>query len=179
MIEKDRLKKTEFEKESLFHQQTDGKVHFFHYAVTEDLLYIHTGIVGESEKTEVTRDEYAPFIYDTLAEDFRKNNSSKVIYNSYTLKYRSNNDFYDWTAFKRELKKELIWSGLGKVTGGSSQTETKEVWFYSVNEKLMLDLITNLMEKHTIHGVLKIFVNNNSLSCYGMGEAGGKLIYKK
>lgn len=179
MIPKVQLKKMDFVSESLFHKQVENQVHFFHYATVNDILCKHTGVIGKSEKIEVTQDEYAPFIYNQLVEDAKQNNSSASLRHSYTMQYQPKDDFYHWSAFQKDFKKELIWSGIGKVTGGSAQTEVKELWFYSASERLMLNLAIELSEKHALQGVVKVFENNYSMSCFGMGDAGGKLIYKK
>lgn len=155
------LKKLDFDSEELLKRQTDGKIHFYHIAVKEGLLCIHTGIVGESENLEVKVDKYAPFIFDEMIEAVEKLgylelNGMKL---SVTLEDLDNVEGW-WEALK-EFDKELLWKGLGFGGGAYGDSILNIKWFYILEDTLSINLLLELGKKHNAEGKIRVLVIND------------------
>ena len=157
---KQNLKELRFNDEDLLHKLIDDKIHFYHIAVLEGLLCLHTGIVGESEKLEVVLDKYAPFTYDKLKTEIEQQGFGNQCLKSYTIKLIGEANSNSWRNALKNFETDILWNGLGRIGGGYWDAKGKvEKRFSAVNETLALKLLLDLGEKYKSKGEIKVVRN--------------------
>jgi hypothetical protein len=142
---KEELKKLIFSNEYIGHKVIEGQNHFFHAAVVEGLLCLHTGVVGESESLEVRLDKYAPFIFDDLVTEHNQKGFGRT--KNFILNIKQAGNTIQLATLDM-LETELLWSGLGRVFSLSSRNNEYEVHFSAADKNLVMKLLLEFRENN-------------------------------
>lgn len=156
------LKKLVFDNDELLHKKIDNKINFYHIAVKDGLLCIHSGIVGETENLEVKLDKYAPFIFDELYEAAGEQGFTTLNGMQLSVQLEDFENIVGWWDALMEFENELPWKGLGIGGGAYADSALRIKWFYILEDTLSLNLLLELGRKHNAEGKIKVLVINGS-----------------
>lgn len=177
---KENLKPLNFDDKLLVHKKIKNEIHFFHLVRKEGLLGYHKGIVGKKEDIEIKLDKHAPFTFDKIVEQQKEKGFSYQYDISFTIRIKGEENIDSWREPIKVFEKELPWNGLGGVTGSSFGEKINEYWYYTVNEKLALNLLLNLGKKYNAFGKIRVFRNGYNITWPNERERkNAVLIYEK
>lgn len=165
------LRKLDFFNEVLLHKKSNNNLNFYHLAVYEGLLCIHTGQVGISENIEVKIDKYAPYVFEQLKAEIQNQGYENQSKKWFSIKINDSISFKNWYNAILEFEREIMWQGIGhKTKAPFESTEYSEKSFFTIDETRALNLFLECGRKYNAKGKIKVVTLNDDGNSHTLFE---------